>query len=68
MFTRFLAPQNPINGYRMWASWGDCRCLSLPKMLSAANAFEFSDIERLNIGSQQPGKTIPAWLELFPRL
>jgi hypothetical protein len=29
--------------------------LSLPKMLSAANAFEISDIERMNIGTHQPG-------------
>jgi hypothetical protein len=30
-------------------------CLSLPKMLSGANAFEISDIERMNIGAHQPG-------------
>src|SRR5947207_15545817 len=29
--------------------------LSLPKMLSGANAFEISDIERMNIGAHQPG-------------
>ena len=29
--------------------------LSLPKMLSGANAFEISDIERMNIGAYQPG-------------
>jgi len=28
---------------------------SLPKMLSGANAFEISDIERMNIGAHQPG-------------
>ncbi len=27
----------------------------LPKMLSGANAFEISDIERMNIGAHQPG-------------
>jgi hypothetical protein len=30
------------------------RHLSLSKMLSGANAFEISDIERMNIGAQQP--------------
>jgi hypothetical protein len=29
--------------------------LPLPKMLSGANAFEISDIERMNIGAHQPG-------------
>jgi hypothetical protein len=29
--------------------------LSLPKMLSGANAFEISDIERMNIGAHQLG-------------
>ena len=29
--------------------------LSLPKMLSGANAFEISDIERVNIGAHKPG-------------
>jgi hypothetical protein len=29
--------------------------LSLPKMLSGANTFEISDIERMNIGAHQPG-------------
>ena len=29
--------------------------LSLPKMLSGANAFEISDIERMNIGAHPPG-------------
>lgn len=29
--------------------------LSLAKMLSGANAFEISDIERMNIGAYQPG-------------
>jgi glyoxylase-like metal-dependent hydrolase (beta-lactamase superfamily II) len=29
--------------------------LSLPKMLSGANVFEISDIERMNIGARQPG-------------
>ncbi len=29
--------------------------LSLPKMLSGANAFEISDIERMNIRAHQPG-------------
>jgi hypothetical protein len=29
--------------------------LSLPKMLSGANAFEISDIEKMNIGAHQPG-------------
>jgi hypothetical protein len=29
--------------------------LYLPKMLSGANAFEISDIERMNIGARQPG-------------
>jgi hypothetical protein len=29
--------------------------VSLPKMLSGANAFEISDIERMNIGAHQPG-------------
>jgi hypothetical protein len=31
------------------------RRLSLPKMLSGANAFEISDIERMNVGGHQPG-------------
>ena len=30
------------------------RSLSLPKMLSGANAFEISDNERMNIGAHQP--------------
>ena len=30
------------------------RQLSLPKMLSGTNAFEISDIERMNIGAHQP--------------
>jgi hypothetical protein len=30
--------------------------LSLAKMLSGANAFEISDIERMNIGGHQPGR------------
>jgi hypothetical protein len=29
--------------------------LSLPKMLSGTNAFEISDIARMNIGAHQPG-------------
>jgi hypothetical protein len=29
--------------------------LSLPKMLSGPNAFEISDIERMNIGAHQQG-------------
>ncbi len=28
---------------------------SLPKMLSGANAFEISDIEKMNIAAHQPG-------------
>ena len=28
--------------------------LSLPKMLSGANAFEINDIDRMNIGAHQP--------------
>ena len=35
---------------------GECaKELSLPKILSGANAFEISDIERMNIGAHQPG-------------
>jgi hypothetical protein len=33
----------------------DLKDLSLPKMLSGANAFEISDIERMNIGAHPPG-------------
>jgi hypothetical protein len=29
--------------------------LPLPEMLFGANAFEISDIERMNIGAHQPG-------------
>jgi hypothetical protein len=35
--------------------WRSVRGLSLPKMLSGANAFEISDIEKMNIGAHQPG-------------
>ena len=31
------------------------RSLSVPKMLSGANAFEISDIERMNTRAHQPG-------------
>jgi hypothetical protein len=30
-----------------------CQALSLPEMLSGANAFEISDIERMNIGAHE---------------
>jgi len=32
-----------------------CLILSLPKMLSGANAFEISDIERMKKGAHKPG-------------
>jgi hypothetical protein len=44
-----------INGGRGVEFDGDTERLYLPKMLSGANAFEISDIERMNIGAHQPG-------------
>jgi hypothetical protein len=50
----FEAPvtaQFVIEDHALRHSWH----LSLPKMLSGANAFEISDIERMNIRAHQPG-------------
>ena len=41
--------------------------LSLPKMLSGANAFEINDIERMNIGAHQPGCYMPCGYPEQPR-
>jgi hypothetical protein len=41
--------------WRRWERRLNAFNLSLPKMLSGANASEINDIERMNIGAYQPG-------------